>query len=287
MISILENNQIFTFDDLSQFINDKGLSILDFLIKIVLAIILYIIAHKILKMIIARIQRRLDKHDVDPIASHFVLSLIKYLILVFLVFTIITQLNIVAVTSIAALIASAGVGISLAMQGALSNFAGGVLLLMIRPFKKGDYIVIPNANVEGVVEIIEIYYTTIRTIYGETIKIPNSQLTNNAVINKFGNEKRVLVINVNVSYDADIDKIREVVQGILDGEDRIDHDTTQIFVDELSDSGVKIGALMILNVTDYLSVKRDINERIPKEFRKNNIEIPYNQLDIHIRDKSA
>ena len=121
----------------------------------------------------------------------------------------------------------------------------------------------------------------------ETIKIPNSQLTNNAVINKFGNEKRVLVINVNVSYDADIDKIREVVQGILDGEDRIDHDTTQIFVDELSDSGVKIGALMMLNVTDYLSVKRDINERILKEFRKNNIEIPYNQLDIHIRDKSA
>ena len=287
MISIIQNSQILSFDDLSKFINGKGLSILDFLIKIVLAIVLYVIAHKILKYIIGRIQKRLDKHDVDPIASHFVLSLIKYLILVFLVFTIITQLNIVAVTSIAALIASAGVGISLAMQGALSNFAGGVLLLMIKPFKKGDYIVIPNANVEGVVEIIEIYYTTIHTIYGETIKIPNSQLTNNSVINKSGDDKRVLVINVNVSYDADIDKIREVIQGILDGENRIEHGNTQIFVDELSESGVKIGALMTLKVTDYLSVKRDINERILKEFRKNNIEIPYNQLDIHIRDKSA
>ena len=156
MVSIIHNNQILSFDDLSKFINGKGLSILDFLIKIVLAIVLYVIAHKILKYIIGRIQKRLDKHGVDPIASHFVLSLIKYLILVFLVFTIITQLNIVAVTSIAALIASAGVGISLAMQGALSNFAGGVLLLIIKPFKKGDYIVIPNANVEGVVEIIEI-----------------------------------------------------------------------------------------------------------------------------------
>lgn len=287
MVSIIHNNQILSFDDLSKFINGKGMSILDFLIKIVLAIVLYVIAHKLLKYIIGRIQKRLDKHGVDPIASHFVLSLIKYLILVFLVFTIITQLNIVAVTSIAALIASAGVGISLAMQGALSNFAGGVLLLMIKPFKKGDYIVIPNANVEGVVEIIEIYYTTIHTIYGETIKIPNSQLTNNSVINKSSNDMRVLVINVNVSYDSDIDKIREVIQGILDGENRIEHGNTQIFVDELSESGVKIAALMTLKVTDYLSVKRDINERILKEFRKNNIEIPYNQLDIHIRDKSA
>ena len=127
---------IFSGESLSTWINEKGLSLCDYLIKILIAIVLYVIASKILKKITNLVQSSLDKKNVDQIASHFILNIIKYGILTFIIISIITQLKIVEVTSIAALVASAGVGISLAMQGALSNFAGGVLLLILRPFRK-------------------------------------------------------------------------------------------------------------------------------------------------------
>ena len=172
-------------NDITNWGKGKGISLIDYLFKMLIALIVFIIIKKILNKLITAIEKRLKLKHVDQIASHFILNLIKYSLLTFVFVTIITQLHIVEGTSIAALVASAGVGISLAMQGALSNFAGGVLLLMLRPFKKGDYIIVPGENVEGVVEIIEIYYTTVRTIYDETVSIPNSRLTNNSVINCF------------------------------------------------------------------------------------------------------
>ncbi|MCR5632029.1 MAG: mechanosensitive ion channel, partial [Eubacterium sp.] len=166
-LEVFKDINIITGDDISKWINGKGISLLDYLLKFLIALIVYIIVSKILKKVVKAISSRLDTRGVDPIASRFILNLIKYGIQIFIIVTIISKLHIVEITSIAALIASAGVGISLAMQGALSNFAGGVLLLVIRPFKKGDYIEIPNANVEGVVEEIAIYYTTIKTVFGE------------------------------------------------------------------------------------------------------------------------
>ena len=227
-----------TFDDINDWIHNKGVGIFDYAIKILLALVVYILVSKLLKKIISTIQKRLDQKGVDQIASHFVLNLIKYGILTFIIITIITQLKIVEVASIAALIASAGVGISLAMQGALSNFAGGVLLLVLRPFKKGDYIVISSANVEGVVEEIEIYYTTIRSILGETIKIPNSQLTNNSVVNKHGDGNRALVVNVDISYKADVDKAKSIIADIMKETPEVVGENVSVFVDELSNHSV-------------------------------------------------
>ena len=182
-IKILDDNTI------SDWIRGKGMSSLDYLLKVLVAIIVFYLIAKVLRVIAVTIQKR--------------------------------QLHIVDAASIAALVASAGVGISLAMQGALSNLAGGVLLLIIRPFKKGDYIEIPNANVEGVVEEIAIYYTTIQTVAGEVIKIPNAQLTNNSVKNRSGNAIRALVINVDVDYDTEIDKARELVLGLIKEERKV------------------------------------------------------------------
>ena len=278
-IYMLDN---FSGESLSKWINEKGLSLCDYLIKILIAIVLYVIASKILKKITNLVQSSLDKKNVDQIASHFILNIIKYGILTFIIISIITQLKIVEVTSIAALVASAGVGISLAMQGALSNFAGGVLLLILRPFRKGDYILIPGANVEGVVEEIEIYYTTVRTILGETVKIPNSQLTNNSVVNRKGSDYKALVVNVNISYKADVEKAKKVLTDIISEEPNVSKDNISVFVDELGESCIKMGAFMMVPVSEYLSIKRHVNEAIIIAFRQEELEIPYNQLDVHV-----
>lgn len=278
-IYMLDN---FSGESLSKWINEKGLSLCDYLIKILIAIVLYVIASKILKKITNLVQSSLDKKNVDQIASHFILNIIKYGILTFIIISIITQLKIVEVTSIAALVASAGVGISLAMQGALSNFAGGVLLLILRPFRKGDYILIPGANVEGVVEEIEIYYTTVRTILGETVKIPNSQLTNNSVVNRKGSDYKALVVNVNISYKADVEKAKKVLTDIISEEPNVSKDNISVFVDELGESCIKMGAFMMVPVSEYLSIKRHVNEAIIIAFRQEGLEIPYNQLDVHV-----
>lgn len=271
-----------TFDDINDWIHNKGVGIFDYAIKILLALVVYIIVSKLLKKIISTIQKRLDQKGVDQIASHFVLNLIKYGILTFIIITIITQLKIVEVASIAALIASAGVGISLAMQGALSNFAGGVLLLVLRPFKKGDYIVISSANVEGVVEEIEIYYTTIRSILGETIKIPNSQLTNNSVVNKHGDGNRALVVNVDISYKADVDKAKSIIADIMKETPEVVGENVSVFVDELSNHSVRLGGFSMVPVDKYLMAKRSITEKILLSFEDAGIEIPFNQLDVHL-----
>ena len=282
---VFKDINIITGDDISKWINGKGISLLDYLLKFLIALIVYVIVSKILKKVVKAISSRLDTRGVDPIASRFILNLIKYGIQIFIIVTIISKLHIVEITSIAALIASAGVGISLAMQGALSNFAGGVLLLVIRPFKKGDYIEIPNANVEGVVEEIAIYYTTIKTVFGEVIKIPNSQLTNNSVKNRSGDDKRALVINVDVGYDTDIDKARAIVMELIKSEENIINGTENVFVDELGAHGVKLGIFGMVPVTSYIAVKRSLNEKILNAFRKNDIEIPFNKLDVTLLNK--
>ena len=284
-LEVFKDIKIITGDDISKWINGKGISLLDYLLKFLIALIVYVIVSKILKKVVKAISSRLDTRGVDPIASRFILNLIKYGIQIFIIVTIISKLHIVEITSIAALIASAGVGISLAMQGALSNFAGGVLLLVIRPFKKGDYIEIPNANVEGVVEEIAIYYTTIKTVFGEVIKIPNSQLTNNSVKNRSGDDKRALVINVDVDYDTDIDKARAIVMELIKSEENIINGTENVFVDELGAHGVKLGIFGMVPVTSYIAVKRSVNEKILKVFRENDIEIPFNKLDVTLLNK--
>ena len=268
--------------DFESWFKNKGSSALDFLIKVIICIVLFWILSKILKSISNKLQDRLDKRNVDQIASHFVINLVRYFILIFAIFTIITQLNVVKEASIAALVASAGVGVSLAMQGALSNFAGGVLLLILKPFKKGDYIVIPSNNVEGTVEEIQTYYTTIRTVLNESVKIPNSQLTNNSVINRAGNESRALLLKVNVSYKTDIDKAKRILAEILDAEEYVLENGKSVFVEELGEGAVVMGILCMVPVLKYNDIRRSMNESIIKTLHTEGIDIPYNQLDVHI-----
>ncbi len=286
MYSIYKKGGLISEDDLKDWIQNKGLSVFDFIVKLAVAILIFIVISKVLKTIINKIQARLDKRGLDHIATHFVLNLLKYAILIFTLVSIITKLHIVEEASIAALVASAGVGISLAMQGALSNFTGGILLLVIKPFKKGDYIVITDKDVEGVVELIEIYYTTIRNIYGELIKIPNSQLTNNSVLNKSSDSLRALVVYTGISYKADVVKAKSVLEKLTKEELGDIETAISVFVEELGESSVKLGVFVMVPYDRHLKIRRNINERILKDFKENGIEIPYNQLDVHLISKN-
>jgi small conductance mechanosensitive channel len=172
-----------TMEEMEAWVRHTGGQAAQFLFRIALAILIYVILRKILKKFCSWLDKKFTKFGMDPSLKSFILSLTRYGTLTFAVITIIIKLHIVEASSIAALIASAGVGISLAVQGGLSNFTGGVLLLFLKPFRAGDYIIVQSEGYEGTVKKIEMYYTTLYTVDNKTVMIPNSSLTNNAVVN--------------------------------------------------------------------------------------------------------
>lgn len=268
---------------LGHWLQKSGQALLNFAVRAALAVIIYLLVRKVLTKVLALLETRLKKSGVDESVRSFVLSILRYGILGFTILTIVVQLDIVEGSTIAAFIASAGVGISLAMQGVLSNFAGGVLLLVLKPFRAGDYIVVPAENIEGTVLKIEMYYTTIEKIDRQVISIPNASLTNQSVINMNVESDRRIDMKIGVSYSADLDQVKKALGEILDSDPRIARGDRQIFVDSLGSSSVVVGFRAHVPSKDYFAVKWDLNEKIKKRFDEEGIEIPYDQLDVHVR----
>ena len=175
---------------------DKASSTADLVLKIVFAVILFLVARKLILWLCGLIRKNMRRFNTEEAVVSFTVSMVKYSLNTLLVLTIIVQLGIVSEASIAAAIASAGVAVSLALQGGLSNFAGGVMILLLKPFKVGDYIIFPGEGQEGTVKKIEMYYTTINSIDNRTIMIPNANLTNHTIINVTAMDRRKLEIKV-------------------------------------------------------------------------------------------
>jgi small conductance mechanosensitive channel len=266
---------------------DVGGGALDFLIRAAAAVLVFWIAGKLLRKFCAFLERRMEKHNVDASIRSFVCSLIRYGALSLIFVEIVIWLHLVEATSIAALLASAGVGISLAMQGTLANFAGGILLLVIRPFRAGDFIQVPAVQAEGIVRKIEMYYTTLETTCHEIVMIPNSTLTNNQVTNLTALQKRKIEIKVGISYSADVQGARAAAERILDADERIEKENRKIFVSDLGESAVVLGIWCFVKCEDYLAVKWSLNEEIHREFSACGIEIPYNQLVVHMAEPAG
>ncbi len=282
----MEQMDILNFDT---WLAKLGSSALEFLVRAGFCILVYIVISKVLRKILGTLERHLEKRGTAPTVRHFMRALIKAVVLGFTIVTMIIQLNIVEASSIAALVASAGVGISLAAQGVLSNFAGGVLLLVLRPFREGDYISVKGEDVQGTVEKIELYYTTIFTPERERLVIPNSTLTNKSVVNSTLTEGRKrLSITVGISYREDEAKAQRILNTLMDEEPRIQEMSRRTFVEELGESSVVVGLRCIVDIRDYLDVRWDMTERIRERFREEKVEIPFNQLDVHlIRDRET
>ena len=162
------------------------------------------------------------------------------------------------------------------------NFAGGVMILLLKPFKVGDYIIFPGEGQEGTVKKIEMYYTTINSIDNRTIMIPNANLTNHTIINVTAMDRRKLEIKVGISYESDIRKAKDILRRLVEEEPHFQSEEQQFFVDELGESAITVGLRAWVATENYWPVKWKMNERIKEEFDAAGISIPYNQLDVHI-----
>lgn len=268
----------------SLFWKQYGQTAVNFLLKVMLIIIIYCIAVRVIRHICKVLKLYMERLKVSPEVNSFVSSLVKVSLYVVLILNLAISVG-VKESSVAALLASSGVAISLALQGGLSNFAGGVIILMLKPFLVGDYILVTADGLEGTVESIEMYYTKLLTMDNRVVIIPNSKLTGSAIVNVTAQDRRKLEIKVGISYQSNMKLAKSIMERLAGEDPRISDEERICFVDELGDSSVVIGMRGWVKTADYWLVKWEMNEKIKTAFDEAGIEIPYNQLDVHIREQ--
>ncbi len=253
-------------------------------LKVVMALLVFIGGRKVIQWFVSFVKKSMDRASVDKGVIQFTGSLLRVLLYILLVFNIATHFG-VKESSIAALLGTAGVTLGLALQGGLANIAGGIMLLIFKPFQVGDYIIIAQqTECEGTVYKIEICYTTLLSIDNKHIVIPNGTLSSSIITNVTARDLRKLEIKVGISYDADIKKAKTVIEDILHNDkDTKDDKGMVVFVDELGDSAVIMGLRVWVATEEYWNAKWRLNELIKEAFDANGIEIPYSQLQIHYR----
>ena len=228
-------------NQLTQYVQDSIPGLITFGLKVLAALVAFFIGRLVIRWIRKIVRRSFERSGADKGVEQFVDSLLKYGLYALLVFSLISSLGF-DTTSVAAVLASGGVAIGLALQGSLSNFAGGVLILLLKPFVVGDYIIEDTNGKEGTVKEIQIFYTKLSTIDNKTIVIPNGMLTNNSITNATAKDERQLDLRVGISYDADIRQAKSVIENLLiKDECIIKNEQINVFVHELADNAVVLG----------------------------------------------
>ena len=269
-----------------QYLQDHIPNLISFAIEIVLALIFFFLGRIMIKWIRKLVRKMLERSNVDKGVETFVDSLLKFMLYGILLFTIATKFGF-DTASVAALIASAGVAVGLAVQGSLSNFAGGILILLLKPFVVGDYIIEDNHGDEGTVKEIQLFYTKLLTVDNRTVVIPNGMLTNNSLTNVTHMDERKLELKVSISYESDLLKAKAVLADLIRKESRIMQDKKhRIFVDELGDDGVILGMRCWVSTEDYWNVRWDMLEEIKLTFDRESIVIPYRQMNVRIQESN-
>lgn len=213
----------------------------------------------------------------------FLDSLLKVMLYFILIMLLASGFG-VDTTSVMALVGSAGLTVGLAFQGSLSNFAGGVLILLIKPFRVGDYIIYVNDNLEGTVSEIQMFYTILLTVDNRRVVIPNGVLSNNSLVNVSAQDKRRLDIDVGIGYSSDLKLARDLCEGLIDENEKIlKEEEHLVVVDSLADSAVMLKLRFWVRPEDYWTTKWKITEDVKLLFDANGIEIPYNQMDVNIK----
>ncbi|MGL4252563.1 MAG: mechanosensitive ion channel family protein [Fusobacteriaceae bacterium] len=249
-------------------------------IRLLIIILIVFFAKKILNTFMKHYKTAAKKKNMDPLLESFLSSLIQTVYYIFLTFVVVSTAGIQA-TSIATLLGAAGLAVGLALQGSLSNLAGGILILFFRPFNKGDYIS-NNSGIDGSVEKIRILYTELITPDNKTIIVPNGQLANNAIINFSKNPERRLDLVFSVSYDTPINKVMDILSDISKEELRIiQKPENRIGVFKHSASSIDFAFRVWVKREDYWDIYFDLNRKVKETFDANGIEIPYQKIDIY------
>ena len=270
-------------NQLTQYVQDSIPGLITFGLKVLAALVEFFIGRLVIRWIRKIVRRSFERSGADKGVEQFVDSLLKYGLYALLVFSLISSLGF-DTTSVAAVLASGGVAIGLALQGSLSNFAGGVLILLLKPFVVGDYIIEDTNGKEGTVKEIQIFYTKLSTIDNKTIVIPNGMLTNNSITNATAKDERQLDLRVSISYDADIRQAKSVIENLLiKDECIIKNEQINVFVHELADNAVVLGIRAWVKNEEYWETRWRLLEEIKLLLDENGIEIPYPQMTVHMQ----
>ena len=251
-------------------------------VQLILALAIFIVGKWVVKRIASIVQRILAKNNVDPAIEHFVSSLVSWTLLFFVVIASLVQLGI-QTASFVAILGAAGLAVGLALQGSLANFAAGVLILIFRPFKVGDFIEV--AGVSGVVQKIQIFTTELHSPDNKKIIVPNGGVISGNITNYSANETRRVDMVFGIGYSDDIDAAKAVLQSVVASEPRVlGVPAPTIAVVELADSSVNLVCRPWVNTADYWDVYFNITEAAKKALDAQGISIPFPQRDIHIHN---
>ncbi|MCD8217804.1 MAG: mechanosensitive ion channel family protein [Clostridiales bacterium] len=277
----VENNVNFiSWDTFVQYFQDSLPTVLDFCMKVIIAVIVLLIGHKVIKYVMKFVLRSLEKSKLETGVQQHLSKVINVLFHCILILIVLGKFGITA-SSVIAIVGSAGLSIGLALQGTLSNFAGGVLILMLHPFKVGDYIKEDTSGNEGKVAEIQLFYTKLVTLDNKVIMVPNSNLTSSSLTNLTQQDRRRVDIKVGVSYHADIRQTKEVLAKVVEEEELLlEGEPVKIYVDELAESSVVIGVMVWVRTDDYWTVKWRLTENIKYALDDNGIEIPFPQVTV-------
>ena len=249
-------------------------------INVAIAIAIFYIGKLVVGMVVCGMRRVMQKQEIDKTLETFVANLVRMVLMVVVVIAAISALGI-ETTSFIAIFGAAGLAVGLALQGSLSNFAAGVLIVLFRPYRVGDFI--EGAGIAGVVEQVQILTTVLKTGDNKQIIVPNGQIMDSIITNYSAKDTRRVDMVVGVSYDDDLDKVRSVLEELVAADDRIlDDPACTIAVSELGDSSVNFVLRPWTNTADYWGVKFDLTEAIKKRFDKEGISFPFPQQDVHL-----
>lgn len=250
-------------------------------LRVIITLLIFIIGVQLIKVVRRLIQKSMERANAEKGIMTFVDSFVKVALYVVLIFLVASRLGVDA-ASIVAILGSAGVAIGLAVQGSLSNLAGGVLILLLKPFRVGDYI-IDAAGREGVVSEIQIFYTKLLTADNRAVILPNGALANNSITNVTAEKRRRLDISVQVSYQADLQLAKKVLTDMLrENSYSLKDREMVVFVNSLDADGITMGVRCWVDGADYWAAKWDVTEKCKTVLDDNHIEIPYPQLDVHL-----
>ncbi|MCR5746248.1 MAG: mechanosensitive ion channel family protein [Lachnospiraceae bacterium] len=275
--------------ELSKFLSTLPQKALSLGVRILLIVVIFIVCSKLIGVVRKITKKALEHAGISPNIIVFLDNVIKALLYALLILMLAVNLGFDA-SSIVALVGSIGVTIGLALQGSLSNFAGGVLLLLLKPFTVGDYIRDIDTNLSGTVEEVQLFYTKVVTDNGYEAMIPNGNLSNNSIINYSRHKTRQIIQEFGISYESDIDKARQILLDItLDEPSLIKEGKPEpaVFVKSLDDSCVTLVLRAFFSNQTYLEFVKlgwRINEKAKKEFNKAGIDIPFKQVDVLIKN---
>ena len=265
------------FEQIQSLLTEAGL---DMIMKVLFGIIVLIVGFVIVKWVMKLVSKSKALQKAEPGIAHFTTNMISFALKIFVVFTVAMIIGVPA-ASIVALIGSAGVAIGLALQGSLSNIAGGIMLVFFKPFKVGDFIDSAD-GAAGTVTDINVFYTTIETPDNKVLVVPNGALSNKPIINYTEKDTSRVDLSFGVAYNSDLDKVKEVILRVATSHEKtLKEPAPVVLVSAYKDSAIELTLRFWCNNADYWACYFDVNENMKQAFDAAGITIPFPQLDVH------